>query len=78
MTAPDRISVSLALSALEEQVLSVEEAVQHLYEQRAARDNLIRDARENGIGYPRLVRITGLSRERLVKIINQPMKEEGQ
>ena len=69
----DRISVTMALDALTEQVEVVRKAEETLIRQRAIRDDLIRDARlSGGIGYRRLVNITGLSRDRLYTLINSP------
>jgi hypothetical protein len=67
-----RLSVSMALDALSEQVTALSEAEQTVATERAIRDDLIRDAREAGIGYSRLVKITGLSRDRLYTIVNSP------
>lgn len=72
---PDRISVSLAIDALSESVAAVDDAVLHLANKRAIRDDLIRDARLNGIGFPRLVQVTGLSRDRLATIVNMPRSD---
>ncbi len=65
-----RLSVSMALDALSEQVELVHSAEATLEQQRSQRDEMIRDAQEAGIGMPRLARITGLSRNRLWTIVN--------
>lgn len=65
---PDRISVSLALQALQEASDEVYAAQLALDRARAVRDDLIRSARDSGIPLLRLARITKLSRERLYKI----------
>lgn len=68
----DRLSVSMALDALSEQVDALRAAEDKVLTERTLRDNLIRDARDSGIGYRRLVTITGLSRDRLYTIVNSP------
>lgn len=68
----DRLSVSMALTALSEQVDAVTQAEEHLRRQYDLRNGLIRDARDCGIGYRRLTTITGLSRDRLYTIVNTP------
>lgn len=69
------LSVTMALTALEEQVTTVNDAELHLTRQRQIRDDLIRDARENNIPFRTLVKITGLSRDRLYTIVNAPRSE---
>lgn len=66
------ISVTLALEALEEQVEVVATSRESLSRQMGIRDELIRDAIGAGLPYRRLVRITGLSRDRLYTIVNSP------
>lgn len=69
------ISVELALQVLNEQMTVVIDARQQYTREIALRDNLIRSARRAGISYPRLVQVTGLSRDRLYTIINEPDKQ---
>lgn len=69
-----RLSVSMALNALTEQVNALAEAEQLVHKERAIRDDLIRDARAAGIGYRNLTQLTGLSRDRLYTIVNSPSK----
>ena len=66
----ERISVSLALAALEDQCAVVQECDTRLTEALHVRNTLIRDALLSGVPYPRVARITGLSRNRLWKIRN--------
>lgn len=70
----DRISVSMALSALHEQMTALNDAIEVVNKERSIRDDLIRDARENGISFPRIMRETGLSRDRLNQIVNSPSR----
>lgn len=65
-----RLSVSMALDALADQVQRLHDAEAEVIEQRSIRDDLIRDARDSGVGFTRLARITGLSRDRLWNIYN--------
>lgn len=67
-TPPDRISVSLAIQALQEASEEVYEAQLALGNARASRDRLLRDAFDSGVPVLRLARITKLSRERIYKI----------
>jgi len=69
------LSVSMALTALQEQVTIASDAELRLTQERARRDDLIRDARENNIPFRTLVKITGLSRDRLYTIVNSPRSE---
>lgn len=71
-TTPKRISVSLALDSLREAVAETDEAQTRLSIARGLRDDLIRDALDGGVTMVKLARVTGLSRERLYKIANQP------
>lgn len=64
------LTMSSAVSALREQQDAVEDAFADYRDKLAIRNDLIRDARKNGLGYPTLGRITGLSRNRLWRIIN--------
>lgn len=70
-----RLSVSMALDALSEQVDALAEAEKNVAVQRKIRDDLIRDARGADIGYRRLTNLTGLSRDRLYTIVNSPSKD---
>lgn len=65
---PHKIHVSLALEALQEASEEVRKAQDTLDANRAVRDDLIRDAYDSGVAIIRLVRITGLSRERIYRI----------
>ena len=56
----ERISVSLALAALEDQCAVVQECDTRLTEALHVRNTLIRDALLSGVPYPRVARITGL------------------
>lgn len=67
------ISVSLALAALQEQCTTVDEAQAVLARERAIRDNLIRDAIRSHVPAKRLIKSTGLSRDRIYTIGQQPM-----
>lgn len=67
------ISVSLALAALQDQCVAVDEAQAVLGRERAIRDNLIRDAFNSSVPVKRLIKSTGLSRDRLYTIGQQPM-----
>jgi hypothetical protein len=69
--AARRVSVSLALEALHEQMEVCERAEAIATRERQIRNNLIIDARVNGdISYPKLSEITGLTRQALYNIIN--------
>ena len=67
------ISVSLALVALQDQCEAVDQARQVLAREMAIRDNLIRDAANSSVPAKRLIKTTGLSRDRLYTISTQPM-----
>ncbi|WNN95105.1 hypothetical protein SEA_MAGRITTE_154 [Microbacterium phage Magritte] len=43
---------------------------------RANRDDLIRDAKASTLPYSTIMRQTGLSRDRLIKIVHSPAKHE--
>lgn len=68
----DRLSVSLALQALVEQMDVARRAQENATNEMGIRNNLIRDAREAGLPYRRLVKITQLSRQRLDRLISEP------
>lgn len=70
----DRISVSMALTALHEQTAALFTAEEKVRAERAIRDDLIRDARAGGVSFPRIMRETGLSRDRLNQIVNSPSR----
>ena len=67
-----RLSVSMALDAITDEIEALAEAEELVRHRRGLRDNLIRDARAAGISYPRLCKITGLSRDRIYTIVNAP------
>jgi hypothetical protein len=67
-----QISVLLALDGLSEQCEALADLEAKTTRERAIRDNLIRDARAGGVSYRALVKITGLSRDRLYTIVNSP------
>jgi hypothetical protein len=67
------ISVSIALAALQDQCTAVDEAQAVLARERAIRDNLIRDAIDSHVPAKRLIKSTGLSRDRIYTIGQQPM-----
>lgn len=67
-----RLSVSLALDALTEQMEVARKAQENANNEMGIRNNLIRDAREAGLPYRRLTKITQLSRQRLDRLISEP------
>ena len=72
-TVPQQpISVSMALSALQEAVEDLEEAQTKVNDSRGLRDDLIRNASESGVSQQRLARLTHLSREQVNRIIAKP------
>lgn len=73
---PVNLSVSMALESLREQCEIVNAAELRLTQERAKRNDLIRDARDNGIGYRAIMRLTGLSRDRLYTLVNSPRSSE--
>lgn len=64
------MTMSHAAGAIQDQQNAVEDAYADYQEKLAKRNDLIRDAKKNGLGYPTLGRLTGLSRNRLWRIIN--------
>jgi len=66
------ISVLLAMESLREQCEVVIDLDVQKSREMAIRDNLIREAREANVSYRQLVKITGLSRDRLYTIANSP------
>lgn len=68
----ERISVTLALESLREQVEEAEEARQEHLRAMARRNNLIRDARDAGVASRILQQITRLSRDRIARIVTSP------
>jgi len=64
-----RLSATMAVESLREQVSSVRELEEALARERNSRDELIRDARACALPYDMLMRLTGLSRQRLHRII---------
>lgn len=67
-TEPARISVTMALDSLREQSTATIEAREHYEQQLALRDDLIRDCRAARVPVATIMRITGLSRDRIIKI----------
>lgn len=72
MKNPDRISVRLALDAIEDQQAKYEQVKEHLKYVKDVRDDLIRDARMAGLSYRNLARATGLSADTLSTICKEP------
>lgn len=70
------ISASLALAALTDACDEVRKAEQALIAARANRDDLIRDAKASTLPYATIMRHTGLSRDRLIKIVHSPARDE--
>lgn len=70
------ISVRMAVDSLTEQCTVVSNAQDILSRERGIRDNLIRGMFEARVPAKELVRITGLSRDRLYNIANSPHFEE--
>lgn len=68
----ERLSVSFALDALAAQCHDLVEAEAKVVEYRGVRNDLIKDARDSGISFRKLMQITGVSRERLFRIVNEP------
>ncbi len=66
------ISASLALAALTDAQQRVKDAEYALTQARLERDELIRDAKRAPVPYLTIMRHTGLSRDRLIKIVNSP------
>lgn len=76
-TVPQQpISVSMALIALSEAVVDVQEAQQALSEARGLRDDLIRNAVDAGVSQTRLARLTKLTREQVNRISGKPYVDE--
>ena len=67
-----RISVKLALQSFTEQVYETVEAKLAYTEAMEVRNQLIREARSNGVPSRTLERITGLSRDRIARIVTSP------
>lgn len=72
-----RISVTLALESLREQVDEAEEARQQYIRAIAKRNNLIRDAREGQVASRTIERIAHLSRDRIARITASPHEPLG-
>lgn len=67
-TETPRISVTMALESLKEQTVIAEEAKANYERQLALRDDLIRDCRLARIPVATIMRITKLSRDRIIKV----------
>ena len=74
MADPVRISVSMALDALREQVTAAADAKANYEKQLAIRDDLIRDCRAAKIPEATLTRITHLSRDSISRIAHSAPK----
>lgn len=75
LTPPQRITASLLTDSLRDSANAVRAKEQELADLRAERDSLIRDALTI-VPMLKLVRVTGLSRERLYKIkTSAPMED---
>lgn len=70
-----RTAAALLISALQEAVEETDKAAQALEAKRAERDQLIRESLEF-IPKLRMVKITGLSRERLYQIEQSPVERK--
>lgn len=70
------ISGTMAMDSLKEQVAAAVAARVAYEQQRAIRDDLIRDARRARIPVAQLQRVTGLGRDRIVKITAEPSRQE--
>lgn len=71
---PIRISVTMALDSLREQVTATEEAYAHYKRMLALRDDLIRDCRQARVPEAKLVSITGLGRDSISRIAHSAPK----
>lgn len=69
-----RISVTMAMESLKDQVRATQEAKEEYARAIAIRDDLIRDCRAAKIPERTLVGITGLSRDSIHRIANSPSK----
>lgn len=72
-----RISVTLALESLRDQVEETEEARQAYLRAVAKRNNMIRDARAGDVASRTLERIANLSRDRIARIAASPHEPLG-
>lgn len=71
------LSMTMALDALKDSCDQVEIQKAKLAETMAFRNDLIKDAIDNGIKYRNLMRITKLSRERLSRIaLGEPYSKD--
>lgn len=71
---PVRISVTMALDSLREQVTATEQALDHYKRMMALRDDLIRDCRAAKVPEGTLVKITGLGRDSISRIAHSASK----
>lgn len=69
------LSASMALAELTNQSELVVAKKRDYLDEMAVRDEMIRDCRAVGIPYATLMRRTGLSRDRLIKIAQTPTTE---
>lgn len=72
--SPVRISVTMALDSLREQVTATEQALTNYRTQIAIRDDLIRDCRAAKVPEATLTRITGLGRDSISRIAHSGPK----
>jgi hypothetical protein len=69
---PMRLSVKLALHSLADQVYEAAQAKAAYEEAIEVRNAMIRDARSSSVASRTLERITGLSRDRIARIVATP------
>lgn len=67
-----RLTLPLQIDALTEQVQRVSDDRDQLQRDIALRDDLIRELHTEGFPYRMLIKLTGLSRDRLYTIVNSP------
>ena len=66
-----RISASMAIDSLSEQVFITNQALEEYRKQISIRNELIRDCRRSQIPVARVCRITGLSKDQIMNISRQ-------
>lgn len=69
-----RISTTMAMESLQITCDKLDALLVQAEDERMMRDNLIRDAVEAGVSYRSLIKVTGLSRNRLYLIANNPSR----
>lgn len=75
---PLKPSFTMAITLLENHVDELKALEEQVTDKRAERNRLIRDAREAGVPYSKLMRATGLSRDTLYEIALSPERPTGQ